>query len=82
MKRQWRSKDLIPAMDADSRVLINDMALPYTGVHWWVACVDLQMYTMHGALERNVDQWHTSHDCGVEKDTCHGKSLGNRLVSH
>lgn len=46
-------------MSADSRILIDDMVLPNTGVHWWSACLDLHMFTMLGALERNVDQWHT-----------------------
>lgn len=46
-------------MSPDSQILIDDMALPNTGVHWWSACLDLHMYTMLGAMERNVDQWHT-----------------------
>lgn len=46
-------------MSADSQILIDDMALPNTGVHWWSACLDLHMYTMLGAMERNVDQWHS-----------------------
>ncbi|KAL1971164.1 hypothetical protein VTN77DRAFT_115 [Rasamsonia byssochlamydoides] len=50
-------QNLIPAMSADSQILIDDMALPNTGVHWWSACLDLHMYTMLGALERNEDQW-------------------------
>ena len=46
-------------MGPDSRILIDDMVLPDTGTHWWSACLDLHMFTMLGALERNVDQWHT-----------------------
>ncbi|KAF2420224.1 S-adenosyl-L-methionine-dependent methyltransferase [Tothia fuscella] len=51
-------KNLIPALGPDSQILIDDMALPNTGVHWWSACLDLHMYTMLGAMERNEDQWH------------------------
>lgn len=52
-------KNIIPAMTSDSRILIDDMVLPNTGVHWWSACLDLHMYTMLGAMERSVDQWLT-----------------------
>jgi demethylsterigmatocystin 6-O-methyltransferase len=44
-------------MSPDSQLLIDDMVLPNTGVHWRSACLDLHMMTMLGALERNVDQW-------------------------
>lgn len=46
-------------MSADSRILIDDLVLPNTGVHWWSAAIDMQMYLMHGAMERNLDQWNT-----------------------
>lgn len=46
-------------MSLDSLLLIDDMVLPNTGVHWWSACLDLHMYAMLGAMERNVDQWYT-----------------------
>ncbi|KAI4133410.1 MAG: hypothetical protein LQ347_002190 [Umbilicaria vellea] len=52
-------KNLVPAMSLDSLLLIDDMVLPNTGVHWWSACLDLHMYAMLGAMERNVDQWYT-----------------------
>ncbi|MCJ1381158.1 hypothetical protein MMC17_004267 [Xylographa soralifera] len=52
-------QNLLPAMAADSQILIDDMVLPNLGVHWWSACLDLHMYTMLGAMERNVDQWHS-----------------------
>lgn len=50
-------KNLIPAMAPDSQILIDEMALPATGVHWWSACLDLHMYAVLGALERTEDQW-------------------------
>ncbi|KAG8527862.1 uncharacterized protein KY384_006778 [Bacidia gigantensis] len=51
-------KQIIPAMGPDSKILIDEMALPNQGVHWWSACLDLHMYAMLGALERTVEQWH------------------------
>jgi hypothetical protein len=49
-------KNLVPAMGPDSLILIDEMVLPNTGVHWWSAWMDLHML---GAWERNVDQWHS-----------------------
>lgn len=60
-------KNIIPAMGPDSKILIDEMVLPNTGVHWWSACLDLHMYAMLGAMERNVDQWQTLLDkCGLK----------------
>ena len=60
----WNDEDslrilgqLVPAMDKDSLILIDDMALPDTGVHWWSACLDLHMLAMLGAHERTESQW-------------------------
>ncbi|KAL8842374.1 MAG: hypothetical protein Q9176_002763 [Flavoplaca citrina] len=50
-------KNVASAMGPESRVLIDEMVLPNEGVHWWSACLDLHMYAMLGAMERNVDQW-------------------------
>lgn len=52
-------RNLVPAMRPDSKILIDEMVLPNTGVHWWSACLDLHMYAMLGAMERNEDQWHS-----------------------
>ena len=46
-------------MSPDSQILIDDMALPDNGTHWWSASLDMHMYTMLGALERTVEQWRT-----------------------
>ncbi|KAJ5523258.1 hypothetical protein N7513_012802 [Penicillium frequentans] len=51
-------KNIVPAMADDSQILIDDVVLPNTGTHWWSTCMDMQMYIMHGAMERTVDQWH------------------------
>lgn len=50
-------RNLVPAMEPDSQILIDEMVLPNTGTHWWSACLDLHMYTMLGAMERSYDQW-------------------------
>jgi hypothetical protein len=50
-------RNLIPAMGPNSKILIDEMVLPNEGVHWWSACLDLHMYCMLGAMERNEDQW-------------------------
>lgn len=50
-------RNIVPAMAPDSQILIDEMVLPTTGAHWFSACLDLHMYTMLGAMERNVDQW-------------------------
>jgi hypothetical protein len=50
-------KNTAAAMGPDSQLLIDEMALPNKGVHWWPACLDLHMYTMLNALERTVEQW-------------------------
>ncbi|EEQ31631.1 putative demethylsterigmatocystin 6-O-methyltransferase [Microsporum canis] len=52
-------RNIIPAMSADSLILIDDMALPNTGVHRGPASLDLHMLMMLGALERNLDQWNS-----------------------
>ena len=56
-KAQAILKNIIPAMGPDSKILIDDMVLPNTGVHWWSACSDLHMYAMLGTMDRNMDQW-------------------------
>jgi hypothetical protein len=34
-------KNLVPALAPDSRILIDDMVLPNTGVHWFPAALDI-----------------------------------------
>ncbi|KAJ5177092.1 OmtB [Penicillium canariense] len=48
---------LVPAMNAESLILIDDMAVPDTGAHWWSACLDLHMLAVLGAHERTESQW-------------------------
>ena len=46
-------QNVILAMGPDSKILIDGMVLPNTGVHWWSACLDHVCDAGH----RNVDQW-------------------------
>lgn len=50
-------KNMMPAMNKESLVLIDDMALPDTGIYWGSACLDLKMLTLLGAQERTESQW-------------------------
>jgi demethylsterigmatocystin 6-O-methyltransferase len=44
-------------MDKDSRILIDDMALSNSGVHWRATQIDVLMMMLAG-LERTKEQWH------------------------
>ena len=46
-------KNIIPAVGQDSKILIDELVLPNTGMHRWSACLDLYMYAMLGAMERD-----------------------------
>ena len=50
-------KNLAAAMDKDSRILIDEMVLPDTGVHWQATQLDLIMISL-GAIERTKEQWY------------------------
>ena len=45
-------------MGKDSAILIEDMVLPASGVHWQATQVDLTMMCALAAVERTKDQWH------------------------
>lgn len=51
-------RNLASAMDEDSRILIDDMVLPNTGVHWQAAQLDLTMMAALGSVERTEEQWY------------------------
>ena len=50
-------KNLVPAMEQDSRILIDDMVLPNAGVHWQATQQDLTMMAALGSKERTREQW-------------------------
>ncbi|KAL7941562.1 hypothetical protein V8C42DRAFT_334931 [Trichoderma barbatum] len=49
--------NIVPAMSADSLVLIDEVVIADQGSHIWPAGLDLQMYTLFGSSERTASQW-------------------------
>ena len=45
-------------MDKDSRILIDDMVIPDTGVRWQAAQLDLTIMATLGSVERTKEQWY------------------------
>lgn len=52
-------KHTIDALGPDSTILIDEMVLPNSGVHWHVTQVDMTMMTTLASQERTTEQWHT-----------------------
>ena len=52
-------KNTIAAMGKDSVLLIDDMVLPDSGVHWQAAQLDMTMMVGMAAVERTREQWYT-----------------------
>ncbi|CAI7666386.1 unnamed protein product [Penicillium manginii] len=52
-------KNTISALGPDSSILIDDMVLPNSGVHWHATQVDMTMMSSLASLERTTEQWHT-----------------------
>ncbi|PCG98857.1 O-methyltransferase, family 2 [Penicillium occitanis (nom. inval.)] len=50
-------KHLIDAMGPDSFILIDEMVLPNSGVHWQMAQLDMLMMAVLAARERTHEQW-------------------------
>lgn len=50
-------KNLISALEPDSRILIDDMVLPNGKVHWQATQLDLTMMSALGSKERTDEQW-------------------------
>lgn len=50
-------KNLISALEPDSRILIDDMVLPNEKVHWQATQSDLTMMSALGSKERTDEQW-------------------------
>ncbi|KAK8134770.1 tryptophan halogenase domain-containing protein [Apiospora sp. TS-2023a] len=55
--------NIVPAMSAESLVLIDEVVLPEEGAHVWPAGLDLQMLTLFGGGERTAPEW----DCILER---------------
>ena len=50
-------RNIIPAMSKDSAILIEEMVLPVSGVHWQATQVDLTMMCALAAVERTEEHW-------------------------
>ncbi|KAL4865125.1 hypothetical protein BDV12DRAFT_211205 [Aspergillus spectabilis] len=50
-------KQIIPALGPDSRILIDEVVIPATGVPWQAAFMDLLMMDSLGAIERTRAEW-------------------------
>ncbi|CZR52669.1 uncharacterized protein PAC_02546 [Phialocephala subalpina] len=50
-------KSLIPALDKELKILIDDMVLPNMGVHWHATSVDITMVAALGSQERTADEF-------------------------
>ena len=50
-------KNLVSAMDADSRIILDEMVLPETGAQWQETGTDLAMMAALGSKERTGSQW-------------------------
>lgn len=50
-------QNIIPAMNADSILLIDEMVFPATKVSWQAAQFDLTMMCAHASMERTETQW-------------------------
>jgi demethylsterigmatocystin 6-O-methyltransferase len=59
-------------MDADSRILIDDVVLPDTGALWQATMADITMMIGLGGKERTVQQWHALADsAGLRVEQIH-----------
>lgn len=52
-------KNLIPALDADSRILLDEVVLPDTGANLYPIGLDIQMLAIFGSKVRTLDQWNS-----------------------
>jgi demethylsterigmatocystin 6-O-methyltransferase len=55
-------QNIVDAMDADSRILIDDVVLPDTGANWQTTMADISMMIALGGKERTVKQWNSLAD--------------------
>lgn len=65
----WNIAD---AMDANSRILIDEIVLPDTGAHWQATMADISMMIGLGGKERTTQQWHSLADsAGLQVEHIH-----------
>lgn len=65
-------QSIVDAMDANSRILIDEVVLPDTGARWQATMADISMMIGLGGKERTVQQWHTLADsAGLQVEHIH-----------
>jgi hypothetical protein len=50
-------RNLVPALAADSQILIDEIVVPDAGADAWVAGQDLNMMLLFGGMERTANEW-------------------------
>ena len=76
-------KNTMAALGTDSVILIDDMVLPNSGVHWQAAQLDMQMMTSLASIERTQEQWYVlleSVGLKIEKIWTYTMSLKDSIV--
>jgi demethylsterigmatocystin 6-O-methyltransferase len=57
----------IPALGPDSRIVIDEVVLPDTGVPWQAAYLDITMMSTFGSVERTKTEWESLlHQAGLK----------------
>lgn len=51
-------RNIIPAMGPDSRILVDELVLPESGVPWQAAFMDILMMGSFASIERTRAQWY------------------------
>jgi demethylsterigmatocystin 6-O-methyltransferase len=70
-------------MGPDSVILIDDMVLPTTNVHWQATQIDMAMMTALASMERTEEQWHTLLDAAgltAKKTYTYTTSLKDSII--
>ena len=50
-------RNIISAMGPDSAILVDEMVLPDTNIHWHATQMDLTMMSALASMERTYSQW-------------------------
>ncbi|KAF2178899.1 S-adenosyl-L-methionine-dependent methyltransferase [Zopfia rhizophila CBS 207.26] len=50
-------KAIVPAMEPDSRIVVDEVVVPDVGVPWQVAYMDMTMISSLGGIERTRTEW-------------------------
>ena len=76
-------KNIVQAMGKKSSILIEEMVLPASGVHWQATQVDLTMMCALAAVERTKEHWEAllgSVDLKIENIYFHKPSVHEGVI--